>query len=267
MLRDHKVAGRSSAASPGLGYGRPVLGVEVGPGPGGPAPQEQVAGPLGGAGPRRGRSCRPGAAIWDALAVAGNAPLVGDGLEIFGIADVMVDGRGLRHAHRSDRQGPVPEAHKPPLYPLGGRARLRSYRRQLRRAARRHGRDRRRHSDGDSPVRGAAGGEAGGVHCTRIGPIYPWSWPWTPLLRSEPLYALVVAVPSWPAVSASTDCLSHSRSPCSATWGARNTSVPGPRRRPNAAARARYRSRSGAVPPRGSLGAPAGQLARLFVSR
>jgi 4-amino-4-deoxy-L-arabinose transferase-like glycosyltransferase len=56
--------------------------------------------------------------IWYALAVAGEAPLVGDGLEIFGIADAVADGRGYITPIVPEGEEPVATAHKPPLYPL-----------------------------------------------------------------------------------------------------------------------------------------------------
>jgi 4-amino-4-deoxy-L-arabinose transferase-like glycosyltransferase len=56
--------------------------------------------------------------IWYALAAAGEAPLVGDGLEIFGIADAVADGRGYITPIVPAGEEPVATAHKPPLYPL-----------------------------------------------------------------------------------------------------------------------------------------------------
>ncbi len=56
--------------------------------------------------------------MWYALAIAGDAPLVGDGLEIYGIADAFADGRGYITPIVLAGEDPVPTAHKPPLYPL-----------------------------------------------------------------------------------------------------------------------------------------------------
>ncbi len=56
--------------------------------------------------------------VWYALAVAGDAPLVGDGLEIHGIANAVADGRGFVTPIVPFGADPVPTAHKPPLYPL-----------------------------------------------------------------------------------------------------------------------------------------------------
>lgn len=53
-----------------------------------------------------------------ALAIAGDDPLVGDGLEIHGIANAVADGRGFITPIVPEGQEPTPTAHKPPLYPL-----------------------------------------------------------------------------------------------------------------------------------------------------
>ena len=53
-----------------------------------------------------------------ALAVAGDRPLVGDGLEIHGIANAVADGRGYVTPVVPAGEAPLPTAHKPPLYPL-----------------------------------------------------------------------------------------------------------------------------------------------------
>jgi 4-amino-4-deoxy-L-arabinose transferase-like glycosyltransferase len=119
MRRDHKVAAPPAAASPGLGYGSPVLGrEEVGLAPGGPTLRNKWLDRS--VGLRLGAIAAVGLVlrIWYALAVAGDAPLVGDGLEIFGIADVVADGRGYITPIVAAGQEAAATAHKPPLYPL-----------------------------------------------------------------------------------------------------------------------------------------------------
>jgi 4-amino-4-deoxy-L-arabinose transferase-like glycosyltransferase len=59
-----------------------------------------------------------GARILYAVLVAGDDPLVGDGLEIHAIANVVADGRGYVTPIVLPGHDPVATAHKPPLYPL-----------------------------------------------------------------------------------------------------------------------------------------------------
>jgi 4-amino-4-deoxy-L-arabinose transferase-like glycosyltransferase len=56
--------------------------------------------------------------IWYAIAVAGRAPLVGDGLEFHELANVLADGRGYITPIVHPGEAPTATAHKPPLYPL-----------------------------------------------------------------------------------------------------------------------------------------------------
>ena len=56
--------------------------------------------------------------VWYALAVAGDAPLVGDGVEFHGLANVVADGRGFVTPIVLPGQEAAATAHKPPLYPL-----------------------------------------------------------------------------------------------------------------------------------------------------
>jgi 4-amino-4-deoxy-L-arabinose transferase-like glycosyltransferase len=56
--------------------------------------------------------------IWYLLAVAGKAPLVGDGLEFHALANGLADGHGYVSPIVVPGQEAVATAHKPPLYPL-----------------------------------------------------------------------------------------------------------------------------------------------------
>src|SRR5829696_7343589 len=58
------------------------------------------------------------ARILYAVLVAGDDPLVGDGLEIHAIANVVANGRGYVTPIVLPGHDPVATAHKPPLYPL-----------------------------------------------------------------------------------------------------------------------------------------------------
>jgi hypothetical protein len=53
-----------------------------------------------------------------ALAVAQDSPLLGDGIEYHGLANVVADGRGYVSPLTAAGEPAIPTAHKPPLYPV-----------------------------------------------------------------------------------------------------------------------------------------------------
>jgi hypothetical protein len=56
--------------------------------------------------------------IWYLLTVAQDTPLLGDGFEYHGLAEMVAEGRGYVSPLPPPGEEPVPTAHKPPLYPL-----------------------------------------------------------------------------------------------------------------------------------------------------